>query len=137
MGPRRRGAAVLVAVATGGRWWVAHSSGQRLPGDEISGGVGDPDSATALLSQAPAAWAEGDAATAVANYQRVLDRNPKDAEALTYSGWLLFIGSADAAGERARRRRVGRAPRARRRRRRRPQLRRPALLPGRHRGERR
>ncbi len=103
--PRRRWgrvalwAAVVVAVAAAGGWWVAHSSGQRLPGDEISGGVGDPDSVTALLSQARAALAQGDAVTAVANYQRVLDRNPKDAEALTYSGWLLFIGSADAAGD--------------------------------------
>ena len=99
MGPRRPVGRGRRRGCRGGGWWVAHSSGQRLPGDEISGGVGDPDSVTALLSQARAALADGDAVTAVANYQRVLDRNPKDAEALTYSGWLLFIGSADAAGD--------------------------------------
>ena len=96
LGPRRLGiGAAVVAVAAVGGCSVAHSSGQRLPGDEITGGVAEPDSVTALLVEARAARADGDAATRDGQLtSEVLDRNPKDAEALTYSGWLLFIGSA-------------------------------------------
>ena len=87
----------MVGVAAIGGWLVARSSGQRLPGDEISGGVGDPDSVTALLAEARAVLGGGDAASAIATYQQVLDQDPHNAEALTYSGWLLYLTSANAS----------------------------------------
>jgi tetratricopeptide (TPR) repeat protein len=91
--------AVVVAVAVLGGWWVARSSGQRLPGDEITGGVGDPNGVTALLAEAREAYTGGDAATAIATYQQVLDADPRNAEALAYSGWLLYLGSTNVSGD--------------------------------------
>ena len=89
---------VLVAVAAG--WFVAHSSGQRLPGDTLSGGT-SPNQVAALLSEARLLLSS-DAAAASDRYLAVLSIDPDNPEARTYQAWLLAISSrgqnaADAA----------------------------------------
>lgn len=83
------GVGIAVLVAAGAGWWVARSSGQRLPSDEITGGVADPNSTTVLLAQARG-FLGTDPVSALDRYQQVLDREPDQPEALTYTAWLLY-----------------------------------------------
>lgn len=95
--PLRTFAAVVatVAVAVIGGWAVAHYSGQRT---EDSAGVTVPqDENTKDLSAAQQAAAQGDSSAAIAAYQRVLDRDPANVEALTYLGWLLVRSGAGSS----------------------------------------
>ena len=89
---------VLIALVAG--FLIARSSGQRLPGDTITGGT-SPDRAAVLLSEARALLGS-DPAGASRRYLEVLSNEPDNAEARTYTGWLLAIStqnqtSADAA----------------------------------------
>jgi len=97
--PRRIGtAAVLVLLAAIVWWALSASSAQRLPGQEISG-LDPRDQRQVVLSQARAIQVQQPAAAA-ALYQRVLDEDPNDVEALTYRGWTLTlsqIGETDTA----------------------------------------
>jgi hypothetical protein len=100
--PRRWGrrlavVAAVVAVGAGAGWLVARSSGQRLGGQEITGGVGADDVAT-LLAQARAVLAV-DPLQAQQLYEQVLEQRPDHPEALAYSGWLLYIASGGASDE--------------------------------------
>ena len=96
--PRRLAAVVVVLlVAVGAGWLVARSSGQRLGGDEITGGVAGDDVAV-LLARARGLLGV-DPRTAQALYEEVLAERPDHPEALTYSGWLLFIASSGASAE--------------------------------------
>ncbi len=96
--PRRlAAAAVVLLVAIGAGWFVARSSGQRLEGDEISGGVARDDVAV-LLARARGLLGV-DPRTAQALYEEVLAERPGHPEALTYSGWLLFNASRGASAE--------------------------------------
>ena len=88
---------MVVLVAVGAGWFVARSSGQRLEGDEITGGVARDDTAV-LLAQARALLGV-DPRGAQALYERVLADRPEHPEALTYSGWLLFTASGGASDE--------------------------------------
>ncbi len=92
--PLRMGVAIAatVAIAAVGGWAVAHYSGQRT--EDSSGVVAPADENTKDLSTAQQAAAQGDSASAIAAYQRVLDRDPRNVEALTYSGWLLVRNGA-------------------------------------------
>jgi tetratricopeptide (TPR) repeat protein len=96
---RRLGVGVaIVAVAVGAGWLVARSSGDRLAGEEVSGGVPRDDVAS-MLAEARLLRAT-DPAAAMQLYGAVLEQRPEHAEALTYSGWLLlFVAnqSSDAA----------------------------------------
>jgi hypothetical protein len=83
------GIGIVVVVAVGAGWLVARSAGQRLPGDEISGGVADPNSVTVLLAQARGLLGT-DPVSALDRYEQVLERREEDPEALTYSAWLLY-----------------------------------------------
>jgi len=101
--PRRWGrrlavVGVTAAVAAGAGWAVAATSGQRLPGQEITGGV-QPEGVPALLAQARFALSRNDFATALPLYQDVLDAEPGNVEAQTYLAWLLFNGGGDAGGD--------------------------------------
>lgn len=87
--------AAVVAVGAGAGWLVARSSGQRLGGQEITGGAAASDVAT-MLAQARALLGV-DPLQAQQLYERVLDERPDHAEALAYSGWLLFTASAGAS----------------------------------------
>ena len=95
--PLRTVAAVFatLAVAGVGGWAVAHFSGQRT--EDSSGVVVAEDENTKDLSAAQQAAASNDSATAIAAYQRVLDRDPKNVEALTYLGWLLVRNGAGSS----------------------------------------
>jgi tetratricopeptide (TPR) repeat protein len=101
--PRRwaRSAAIAVAVlvvAVGAGIVAARSSGERTVGDEMTGGIpGRQDTAT-LLAEARRLLG-GDPRRAQDAYQRVLDRDPENPEALTYQGWLLYFASAGASPE--------------------------------------
>ena len=80
---------VLIALGTG--WLVARSSGQRLPGDTITGGT-SPDQVAVLLSEARSLLG-ADPAGASQRYLAVLSIDPDNAEARTYTGWLLAIST--------------------------------------------
>ncbi len=96
--PQKRGrlvaiAAAVLVVALGAGFLVANTSGQRRPGDTISGGVttapgasgpstGIQDCITAFQGKAPV---EG-----IKCFDRLIKANPADGSAYTYRGWLLW-----------------------------------------------
>ena len=95
---RRLGAVagvLLVAVTAG--WLVARSSGQRLGDETITGGAPSDDVAV-LLARARTLLGT-DPSGAQALYEQVLDERPGQPEALTYSGWLLFVASNGASAD--------------------------------------
>jgi tetratricopeptide (TPR) repeat protein len=79
----------VVAAAVAAAWAVVASSATRLPGEEISGVALGPQALAQSLQQAQQAADRGDALTAVKDYQKILDHNPNQTEALTGEGWLL------------------------------------------------
>lgn len=83
-----------VAVAAGLGVAVAQSSGQRLPGQTLTGGPAI-DEVTGLLSQARQSLMS-DAPGALAAYDRVLELEPDNVEAITYRAWLLVLGGRGA-----------------------------------------
>jgi len=84
-------AVAMVAAASG--WLVAAQSGQRLPGQTITGGI--EDSTASVLSQARALNFE-DPALAIELYGRVLAVDPDNVEALTYRAWLVSLIARNA-----------------------------------------
>ena len=91
---------MVLVVAVGAGWFVARSSGQRLPGDTLSGGT-SPNQVAVLLSEARLLLSS-DASAASDRYLAVLSIEPDNPEARTYQAWLLAISSrvqntADAA----------------------------------------
>jgi hypothetical protein len=100
--PRRWGrvaviAAAVVAVGAGIGVLVASSSGQRLPGQNVTG-MNPGDEQATLLVAARAALSS-DPRLAADLYERVLDGDPDHPEALAYRGWLNVLvtqGSDDA-----------------------------------------
>lgn len=89
--------AAVVTVAAVAGWLVARSSGQRLPGQEISGDAAGDDVA-ATLTQARLLLGT-DPLRAVELYSQVIERRPGHAEAHTYRGWLLYVGSGEAGDD--------------------------------------
>lgn len=94
--PRRIGTGAFVVLLIGVVWWaLSASSAQRLPGQEITG---DPvDERQFVLAQARTVQSQ-QPAVAAALYERVLDDEPDNVEALTYRGWTLtlsLIGETD------------------------------------------
>jgi hypothetical protein len=90
--PRRRAALIavgVVAIAVVAAWAVVASSATRLPGEEISGVALGPQALAQSLQQAEQAAERGDDLTAVKDYQKILDSNPNQTEALAGEGWLL------------------------------------------------
>jgi hypothetical protein len=90
------GVVTVLAVAAGVGVFVARSSGQRLPGQEITGGTGDDVAST--LAQARLLLGT-DQLAAFELYDDVLDEDPDHPEALTYSGWLLAVTSRGASDD--------------------------------------
>lgn len=101
--PRRRwgrvvaGIAVVLLVAGVLGWLVARESGQRLPGQTLTGGAA-PESTSALLSQARA-LGFNDPVRAIELYTQVLELDPDHVEALTYRAWLLGLTSRSASDD--------------------------------------
>jgi hypothetical protein len=90
--PRRRAALIAIAVVTAAgaaAWAVVASSATRLPGQEITGVALGPQALAQSLQQAQQAVDRGDDLSAVKDYQKILDSNPNQTEALTGEGWLL------------------------------------------------
>ena len=83
---------VLVGLAAG--WLVADNSGQRLPGQSLTGGI--EQSTATLLSQARL-LNFNDPAQAITLYTEVLKVEPDNPEALTYRSWLLALSSREAS----------------------------------------
>ena len=91
---RKLGAiATVVIIAGAAGWFVAQQSGQRLPGQTISGGI--EDSTASMLSQARA-LNFSDPKTAIDLYSKILALNPDHVEALTYRSWLIALVARDA-----------------------------------------
>lgn len=91
---------VAVAVALG--LFVANSAGQRLPGQSLTGG--QPADEVAIKLAEGRRLIGTDSAGARAAFERVLEIEPTNAEAATYSSYLLVIDgqqSSDQAGVRA------------------------------------
>lgn len=89
-------AVLLVGVVAG--ILVARASGQRAPGDTITGGT-SPDQVAALLSEGKSLLGASNYGEASKRYLAVLDIDPNNVEALTYAGWVLAAstqGMADA-----------------------------------------
>ena len=95
--PRRLVSLGIVAVlGVGLGVLVARQSGQRLPGQTLSGGT--PNSTAALLSQARQLNFT-DPIEAIKIYSEVLKTNPDNVEALTYRSWLLALTAREASEE--------------------------------------
>ena len=99
--PRRPGrmlaAAVLVAaLAVGAGVLVARSSGDRLPGDTITGDIRQTNSQ--LLADAGRLVQRGEALEAIKKYDEVLARDPDNEQALAYRGWLLVLAGLPEEG---------------------------------------
>ncbi|MEA3185954.1 MAG: hypothetical protein QOJ74_2431 [Ilumatobacteraceae bacterium] len=76
---------VLIASLAG--WLVARSSGQRLPGQSITGGL-PGDEVTTKLAEARQLLGV-DPQQAILRYQQVRELQPDNVEAITYMGWLI------------------------------------------------
>jgi tetratricopeptide (TPR) repeat protein len=85
--------AVVVLIAGAAGWFVAQQSGQRLPGQTITGGI--EDSTASILSQARA-LNFSEPKTAIDLYTKILALNPDHVEALTYRSWLIALVARDA-----------------------------------------
>jgi tetratricopeptide (TPR) repeat protein len=81
-------AVVIFGIVAG--FLVARASGQRDPGDTITGGT-SPDQVATLLSEGRAFLQASDFGEASKRYLTVLDIDPNDVEALTYAGWVLAV----------------------------------------------
>jgi tetratricopeptide (TPR) repeat protein len=79
----------VVVAAAGAAWAVAASSGTRLPGQEITGQAVGSQAEVQYLQQAQQASDRGDGVSALKDYQKVLNSDPNQPEALTGEGWLL------------------------------------------------
>lgn len=84
---------LLVASLAG--WLVARTSGQRLPGQSISGGLPGDEVATKLAEARQ--FLGVDPQQAIVRYQQVRELDPNNAEALTYMGWLVAQNGSGAA----------------------------------------
>lgn len=84
-----------VCVASLAGWLVARTSGQRLPGQAISGGL--PGDEVALKLTEARQFLGVDAQQAIVRYQQVLEIDPDNSEAMTYTGWLIAQSGSSAA----------------------------------------
>ena len=86
-------AAVGVLAITAGIA-VARNTGERRPGQVMTGGGGEA-SVSALLVEARS-LGMGDIANALDLYARVLEQEPDNVEALTYFGWLTVLSASQS-----------------------------------------
>lgn len=86
---------LVAATASISGWLVARESGQRLPGDSLSGDTGS--STASMLSQASQLGFSNPEA-AIELYTNVLTIDPDNVEALTYRGWITALSARDMTG---------------------------------------
>ncbi len=77
----------VVALAVGGGVLVASTSGARVPGQTVSGKI--PSDVNDQLVAAQQALANGKAVDALKLYDKVLEQDPSNGQALTFRGWIL------------------------------------------------
>ena len=82
------GVCLVGAMAVGAGAVVATSSGQRVAGQPASGSISG--SVSADVGRARELFSQGRTLDALKLYDSVLQRQPDDAEARAYRGWLLF-----------------------------------------------
>ena len=96
--PRWRAAVavlVVVALAAGSGFLVAASSGQRLPGESLSGGI-EQSTASRLSSARQLNFSDPE--RAIKLYTEVLRTDPDNPEALTYRAWIVALTARNATG---------------------------------------
>jgi cytochrome c-type biogenesis protein CcmH/NrfG len=86
-----------LAVGVGLGLAVSNFAGQRLPGQTLTGGM-PLDEVSTLLAQGRSLL-NSDTAGALAAYQRVLDIEPDNPEARTYTGWLVVLNGRQAQND--------------------------------------
>ena len=79
--------AAVLAVAIGGGVVVAATSGERVPGQTATGNV--PSNVSDRLAAAQQDIAQGKAVDALKLYDQVLKQDQRNAQALTFRGWIL------------------------------------------------
>lgn len=79
--------AVVAVVGVGAGLAMARFSGEREPGEQITGEL--PSTAQEQLAEAAQLFNQGDVVEAARVYDAVLAENPEDVAALTYKGWML------------------------------------------------
>lgn len=89
----------VVAVAALSGWLVAHSSGQRVAGQTMTGGQ-EVDEVSAKLAQARSLLGT-DPGGAITLYQEVIAIEPDNPEARTYTAWLLALSAGGVGPEAA------------------------------------
>ena len=93
--------AVLLAFASAAGMLVARSAGERLPGEAATGAIAPTGPAAAVaddLAEARDLIGEGRTLDAIKVFDRVLEQDPDQPEALAYRGWLLRLAGR-AAGD--------------------------------------
>jgi cytochrome c-type biogenesis protein CcmH len=76
-------------IAGGAGWAVAESSNTRLPGQTITGQALGSEAIAQDMQTAQAYAAKGNAVAAIQEYQKILETDPNQVDALTGEGWLL------------------------------------------------
>lgn len=88
-------ALAVLAFGVGSGVLVARQSGQRLPGQSLSGGI-EQSSATLLATARQLNFS--DPQKAIELYTQVLDLEPDNTEALTYRSWILALTARNSTG---------------------------------------
>ena len=92
---------VLLAFASAAGMLVARSAGERLPGEAATGAIAATGPAAAVaddLAEARDLIGQGRTLDAIKVFDRVLEQDPDQPEALAYRGWLLRLAGR-AAGD--------------------------------------
>jgi len=82
----------ILVVASLAGWGLARSSGTRLPGETITGGL-PADEVALALTEARALLSTSDFGGAFDRFQRVIELEPGNAEARTYTAWVLVLNT--------------------------------------------
>ena len=76
-------------IAGGAGWAVAESSQTRLPGQTVTGQALGSEAIAQDMQTAQDDAAKGNAVAAIKEYQKILQTDPNQVDALTAEGWLL------------------------------------------------
>ena len=90
-------AALVVIFSVGAGVLVAQWSGSRGAGDSITGGIRGDTRDELLTARQDAA--NGQYLDAIKDYDKVLQLDPANTEALAYRGWMLRIVATSASGQ--------------------------------------
>lgn len=83
---------VSLAFAALAGWLLAQTSGTRQPGEVMTGGQ-QADEVAIALTEARALMSSGDYGGAFERFQRVVELEPDNVEARTYTAWILVLNT--------------------------------------------